>query len=240
MKRIIHVKAQDVDVAAMFADPPAKDANLMACLAYLIVSSREAGVITTTEMAKAYNVSDFTVLRWVKRLSELRLLVVSVSVDGQITVSLRLKGNGNGSKEGVSAALGGTEPEVLSKNASASPPLPPTGNKYNQAISISQKSRLDQAVETYLSCRIIHVRSDFKAIEKFLTNVVTNPMFDKVDLKRELLDAEAFLVRKPYRDMVKYLSNWFRRAAKAKRPLKNVNAVPAGKYDALQRAAGRA
>lgn len=247
MRRIIHVKAQDVDVRSLFAKPPAKDANLMACLGYL--AACEEGVTTTSEMGRAFNVSDFTVLRWLKSLSKLGLVVVSLSVDGQVTVGLRVgtkdNGNGNGSREGNK--LGGTEPEGLSKNASGRQPSPPATpspakeikTKHDIVLSITQQHRYDKAMMAYERCSAVRQRGNPLKVSQMLMAVVKNPMFDKLDIEREMFDADAFLVRKNYTDMVKYLMNWFRRSAKSKRTLKNVNEVPSGKYDALARAARR-
>jgi predicted transcriptional regulator len=264
MKTYISVATKGTSLERMALDCKAKDAQVMACaLTIHALASRlhdGNGAVSMAEVGEMFNVSVFSVSRWLRRMAEVGIVHITDGGMGYLNVEFigpvdKTKAdNGNGVPGG----------EGQSKIASPlpPPPTPPTPRirehqrgpdkvqqsktieKYgasvkmdHEVLGLTEQNRLDSvrcAVEQTTRIKL----GDMDDVAKLLRSVVKNPMFNGLDLVAQVRDADAWLVttRKKYTDMAKYLGNWLRRAAKAKRS--NVNPLPqADKYDKFK--AGR-
>lgn len=233
--RIIHVQAPPVDLRAVVLAGEAGDANLTACLLYLLVASDGGAPVEVPKLSKAFNVSDFTVTRWFRRLSKLGILVVRVTGDGILAAEIKLK-RGLGAVENPEKhGLGGSGEHIEDAVVYAA------GTNGN-GMSLTQQARLLIAKNTLENCptlteRAMNHHGSTHEVKMCLEKIVRNALFDSIDIPAELMNADAWVLRKSYKDMPKFLVNWFRKEAKKKKPLKNVNAAPSGKYEKLQAAA---
>lgn len=226
MLNLIHVRSEQPDLREIILAGEAGDANLTACLLYLLVASnadKVGGVVEVSKMATAFSVGDFTVTRWIRRLAKMGLVVVRLSGHATMNLEIKLKRGLGDSKN-----LPGRAPESL------------------DAFNFTQRARLIDALEAMKNCPTLveraarHGNNPFKGapgLLKMLDKTVLNPLFDGLDLSRELMNADAWVQRKQYNDMPKFLVNWLRRAAKKIEPKRNANAAAPGKYDAAQAAA---
>lgn len=238
MLKVIQVKAAPADLRAIILAGEAKDANLTACLLYLLVASENSAAVEVAAMARAYGVSPHSVTRWVRRLSKLGLLVVRLGGEGLVVVEVRLK-KGLGAVEATAdelKGLGGSGEHVHDAVVYATGAIP------SAALSATASARLGAAFQVFESLPIAPRRELVRSgsldkIYAMLKAVVANPLFDGLNLGNELKHADAWLVRKAYSDMPKYLMNWLRKEAAKKKPLANANAAPTGKYAAAQASA---
>lgn len=250
-KKVVKVNAAGIDVAALIRHAEAKDANLMACLAYFVVASCGTGFVTYEQVAAAYNVTEWTVSRWVERLEELGLLELTSGGKGVIIANVLSKFAYTDGDMECQAKVDekGVITELacgVSKNAkSAPPPQTPPPAKDDKKVEMMgldslKFERFDLAYKTLLKCDTMMERVKRygeKKVKQVLVSIVKNPMFDKLQLDREMLDAEAWLVQKSkgYTDIGRFLMNWVRNSAKAKaKTTATPNAAVKGKYDALQ------
>lgn len=277
MNRTLQINADGVDAEAVLLAHEARDAQLVACLAYLLVAAERTKdrLVTYSQVAVAYNVTTWTVARWLVKLERLELVAIRGENDGFAEVTVRpvktlvlhpgvkkladgFKGPWTtpaqdevGSRRRVSASQ---EPQIAPAGQegggklAAAPSKPDDPRPFRHvpknlfpgpaALGVVANSRLEGAVECFRASRLADVARSIPEALAFLTQVVKNPLFDKLDLPREILDADAWLAARPKErrpDQAKYLSNWLRKSAAAlKAPLRNVNVAPrAGKYDGL-------
>lgn len=227
MLKYIHVKPETPDLRAIVLAGEAEDANLTSCLLYLLVGGDSGGMVEVSNMAEAYGVGDFTITRWLRRLSKLGLIVVRLSGDGMLELDVKLR-----------VGLGPVEnPPVPKVYAERLERLGGSGDGFDA----TQGARLVAAWEAFVGAPTMAERSagteKIHAMRKMLEKVVKNALFDGLNLPDEIRHADAWVIRKPYKDMPKFLMNWLRREAAKKKPFKNTNAAPAGKYAAAQAAA---
>ncbi len=168
-------------------------------------------------------------------------------------VKVRRGKNATAKRPAVTTTATTTGTESRGENATVPPPTTPSttltisieqggvvessSKNAMSLLTISEKSRYDQALITYEST--VNMKSRGK-IATALVEIVKNPLFKSLNLVDEIQNADAWLTqsKRPYKDMTRYLTNWLRTAANGatRRKPQNANSAPTnGKYDTVQK-----